>query len=174
MKIVRAASGSIRRIERQFKLIRTGARGPVGGGAQTATQAEMEAGTEAALRSVSPLLVAQAIAALAGAGIVLVDYEEGSETLVFTAGAATLAVDTCRNIQRITLTQNSAITTSGTPELDKPITLVITHSGGPWTLSINTVDLGLVGAAGETERVLMTRAGANYLIDRAQAPDVVI
>jgi hypothetical protein len=37
-------------------------------GLSSASQAEMEAGTEAALRSMSPLLVAQAIAALGGGG----------------------------------------------------------------------------------------------------------
>jgi len=48
-----------------------GPQGPSGNDAtlpQTATQAEMEAGTEAALRMMSPALVADAIAALGGGG----------------------------------------------------------------------------------------------------------
>lgn len=51
-----------------------------------ASQAEMEAGTEAAVRSISPLRVAQAIAALGGAGTLVRTTFTASGNLTFPAG----------------------------------------------------------------------------------------
>lgn len=108
-------------------------------------------------------------------GLSLRDFDEPSEALTFVAGAGTLPVDTCANKQSMTLTEASAITTSGTPVAGKPITLTITHSGGAWTLSWNGTPLTiLVGATGETERVLVEWNGTGYNFDSIGLVDQVI
>jgi hypothetical protein len=104
----------------------------------------------------------------------LEDFSEKRETLTFTAGAATLPVDTCDNSQTLTLIENSAITTSGVPVNNKPITLWVTHSGGAWTLSWNGTDLELEGASGDPETVLIVYNGANYIVNRGGVVDLSI
>jgi hypothetical protein len=65
-------------------------------------------------------LQAQFDTKLDASGDQIQNFSEGNETLTFTAGAATLAVDTCENAQSFSLVANSAITTSGTPTVFKP------------------------------------------------------
>lgn len=108
-------------------------------------------------------------------GGTLINFNEDSEALVFTAGAAALNVNTCKNKQFMTLTQEGFITTSGTPVVGKPILLTITHSGSAWPLSWNATALTiLVGAVGETERVLAQWDGAAWGFDSIGLFDQVI
>lgn len=73
-----------------------------------ASQAEMEAGTEAGLRSVSPLRIAQAIAALASNSGNFV-FSLGTPTL--NAGAMTVTLDPCRITFRVAPTTTGGVNT---------------------------------------------------------------
>lgn len=143
------------------------------------TQLEAETGTEVEDRLWSPLSVWQAIIAWGAKATsifkgILAGFSEAQSTLVFTSGAATLSVDTCDNIQNATITQNSAITTTGTAATGKSIRLFITHSGGPWTLSWSGLDLGMEGSAGDLETLVATYNGVAWVFYRAGVADVVV
>jgi hypothetical protein len=96
-----------------------------------------------------------------------------SEDITFTAGATTIGASSVSNKLRMTLTENSAITVTDDLK-DKDIELVITHSGGPWTLSWAGTDLGLVGAAGEVEFLTSDYDGTTRFFHRAGAADVEV
>lgn len=142
-------------------------------------QSEAEGGVSTVFRLVSGQRIRQAIDAILVFGTtvfkgILSAFSEAQSTLVFTAGAVTLPVDTCDNIQVATITQNSAVTTSGASPTGKSIRIFITHTGGPWTLSWNGTDLGLEGAAGDLETIVATYNGAAWVFYRAGVADVVV
>ena len=103
----------------------------------------------------------------------LSNYTEVSQILAFTAGVAVIDISTSENVLVMTLTQNSTITVNN-PVLDKSVDLVITHTGGPWTLSWAGTDLALEAAAGETEYVTMRYTGVVWHVFRAGIADVTI
>ncbi len=104
---------------------------------------------------------------------VLGNYTETSETVTFTSGAASVDVSDTQNVLLMTLTENFAVTVTN-PILDKTINLVITHTGGPWTLDWDSIDLELEGAAGDVEYVTMRYTGSEWHVYRAGVVNVTI
>jgi hypothetical protein len=123
----------------------------------SASQAEMEAGTEAALRSVSPLRVAQAIAALGGGGITL------GTPVAATSGTAVLFSGIPAGTKRITINFD-VVSTNGTSNL----LVQIGDSGGIETTAYNAAGARIASAA-------ITTAGysAGFGINSVLAADVL-
>lgn len=142
----------------------------------SASQAEMEAGTEAALRAMSPLRVKQAISALSSgsAQIQPISASVGSNALTISASALSLA------FRSATLGSGAVTTVSGTPS-----NLVISSGSTLGTVSgqqsriavlaINnagTIELAAVNVAGgndlsETGRISTTAEGGAGAADSA-------
>lgn len=101
------------------------------------------------------------------------NYTEASQVVAFVAGAATVDMSTSSNVLTMALTENSALTATS-PVTNKSVDLVVTHTGGPWTLSLNGTDLVLEGAAGETEYLTARYTGTVWHVFRAGVVDVTI
>jgi hypothetical protein len=124
----------------------------------SASQGEMEAGTEAALRSMSPLRVAQAIAALGGGGTQIqpISASVGSNALTISASALSL------DFRSATLTSGTVTTVSGTPA-----NLVI--SSGSTLGTVNAVQSRIavlaMNNAGTIELAAVNISGGNDLTE---------
>jgi hypothetical protein len=118
----------------------------------------MEAGTEAALRSMSPLRVAQAIAALGGGGTQIqpISASVGSNALTISASALSL------DFRSATLTSGTVTTVSGTPA-----NLVI--SSGSTLGTVNAVQSRIavlaMNNAGTIELAAVNISGGNDLTE---------
>lgn len=177
MKIIEQTRNNFTEQPRVFKFFQQGARLSDTAG-NPLTQAQVENPADTTFGTVSGERIWQAIIKWASTvtsvfnGIIS-GYKEKSEVVTFTAGAASVDISTAENILDMSLTQNSVLTFTN-PVKDKPIDLAVTHTDGPWTLSLNSTDLGLEGAAGETEYLTARYTGAVYHVFRAGIVDVTI
>ncbi len=105
---------------------------------------------------------------------VLANYTEPDDNVAFVAGAASVDISTSDNTLVMTLTEVSALTFTS-PVTNKPVDLVVTHTGGPWTLSLNGTDLGLEGTVADPiEYLTMRYTGVAWHVFRAGVVDVTV
>ena len=107
-------------------------------------------------------LQASTDARLLKSGDTIANVSESTSSVTFTAGAGSLNVETCDNIVYGEVTQNSTLTLTGTMPEGKSISLIITHSGGAFTLAVGTsgneADANLQGASdGDVEVVILSK-----------------